>query len=257
MLSYGQLRKSLNKNFLNGIISPILDGIKLIFKEKINNKKRVQILFLISPFFLFCLILFFIFLLQDFFNLINIKFLFFFLLLIFGLNVYSVIFIGIFSFNKYSIIAYIRRAAQGISYEIVLSLIIILFFFLDREMNKENNFFLNFLSRILFLNSFFIILLIETSRTPFDFSERESELISGFNIEYSSSLFVFLFLGEYGVIIICSYLISLFFFISSFFFFILFLFFFLIIRASLPRFRYDILINFLWKDFLINFIFFF
>ena len=112
-------------------------------------------------------------------------------------------------------------------------------------MNKENIYFINkFLNFFLYIN-FFLILVIETNRTPFDFSESESELISGFNIEYSRSLFVLLFLGEYGLLIICSYLISILFFLNNIIIIFLFLFIFLIIRSSFPRFRYDILIKFL------------
>jgi NADH-ubiquinone oxidoreductase chain 1 len=107
--------------------------------------------------------------------------------------------------------------------------------------NIKNFFFLKlFLSIILF-----IIILIERSRIPFDFVEGESELVSGFNIEYSRSYFSLFFIYEYGIMLYFSILLR--YFLIFFFFFFVLIYLFIHIRSSFPRLRYDQIMNIVWK----------
>lgn len=174
------------------------------------------------------------------------KILFFILFSLFGITVYSIMLLGWGRFSKYSIIGAIRASSQTISYELLLSTIIICFFVIFSSPNINNcniNTFFNFTLIIII----YISLIREINRTPFDFSEGERELISGFNIELSSNLFVLIFLGEYGIILFSSYVIRWFFFFNSLLIISLIVFSFIITRRTFPRFRYDIIIGFLWK----------
>jgi NADH-ubiquinone oxidoreductase chain 1 len=173
--------------------------------------------------------------------------------------VYPLLIIGWASNRKYALIGAIRGVAQTISYEIRLGLVIIVFIVYFIGLASSSS--VNYRFRLIFYwpclaTLWLIILLAETNRTPFDFSEGESELVSGFNVEYSATGFVLIFLREYAIIIIFSCLrVSIFcglelfrlfsrllsLIISSFWF---------ILRATLPRYRYDLLINLAWKRYL-------
>lgn len=173
---------------------------------------------------------------------------FLFLIFIFGLPLFTLFWRSFFSLNKFSLISSKRFISQILSYEIGLIIIFIFFFPLLIKFNIEliiinlkNFFFLKlFLSLILF-----IIILIERSRIPFDFVEGESELVSGFNIEYSRSYFSLFFIYEYGIILYFSILLR--YFLIFFFFFFILIYLFIHIRSSFPRLRYDQIINIIWK----------
>ena len=157
-----------------------------------------------------------------------------------GFSVYPIILSGIFSFSKFSFIGSLRSASQSISYEITFSFYILIFllFFFSLEMIPLNIFIFFFLILI-----FFFLILAELNRAPFDFSEGESELVSGFNVEFSSVPFVLFFLREYGNLIFFSVFISFLFFNFSIFFIFLVFVLMILIRSSYPRFRYDFLIG--------------
>merc|ERR1739838_884174 len=164
-----------------------------------------------------------------------------------SLSVYSVLSAGWGSNSKYSILGGIRSIAQCVSYEVCLSLVLLCFcLFSGFGLFSPSGwvFFLVFLHLVLLL---FVIVLAETNRSPFDFAEGESELVSGFNVEYSGSGFVILFLSEYLRILFMSFLVSSLSFSSSFFSSVFgCLFFassFVWARGSLPRFRYDQLMS--------------
>jgi NADH-ubiquinone oxidoreductase chain 1 len=168
--------------------------------------------------------------------------------------IYTIIFSGWGSKSKYSFLGRLRGGAQIISYEI--GLLTLIFFptclansFKVKEIKNKFSF-----SIILYVIIFFfwiITIVAETNRSPFDFAEGERELVSGFNTEYKRMGFALLFLGEYGNIIFLS-------FFTRFVFFkkrkftrmlvpILILFLFLLFRGTFPRFRYDFLMNLVWK----------
>ena len=166
------------------------------------------------------------------------SFLFFFSLI--GFSVYPIILSGIFSFSKFSFIGSLRSARQSISYEITFSFYILIFllFFFCLEMIPLNMFIFFFLILI-----FFFLILAELNRAPFDFSEGESELVRGFNVEFSSVPFVLFFLSEYGILLFFSVFLSIFFFNFSFIFTFISFVIIIFVRSCYPRFRYDFLMG--------------
>lgn len=255
ILGYNQLRCGPNKVYILGVFQPLFDGIKLFMKENSFNFNINLFFFIVFPIISLSIMLLlwqsYVFFRIDF--LIN-RFLFF--VLFSRIRVYIIIGRGWFSNSKYAILGSYRSIAQVISYEVglVFLLIIIIFFF------KSYSFSLNvcksFLSHFLFFGIFFIFLiwfvirLAELNRAPFDFAERESELVSGFNIEFGGLKFAFLFLSEYGRIIFISYLTILIFINNKIENCLLIIFLILWVRRVFPRYRYDNLINLSWKIFL-------
>lgn len=187
------------------------------------------------------------------------------------LGVYSLIICGWSSNRIYSILGCIRRISQAISYEVSLSLILLGFFLLvDRYrfidfFNLQCSFWLIYLCVPLFF-CWLSCCIAESNRTPFDFSEGESELVSGFNVEYGGGGFAFLFISEYSSIIFIRLITCLVFLGSDFCSLIFYLklvlicFLFIWVRSTLPRFRYDKLMYLAWKCYLpftLNYIIFF
>lgn len=130
-----------------------------------------------------------------------------------GFSVYTTMIRGVVSKSKYPTLGSIRARRQSISFEIAFSIYIFcIIFFVNRY---TFNFLFNF-SLVFLVLPFLLIILAELNRAPFDFSEGESELVSGFNVEFSRVAFVFLFLSEYGVLIFFSVLFSILFFFESF-----------------------------------------
>lgn len=179
-------------------------------------------------------------------------------IIIISFGVYPLLLSGWSSNRKYALLGGLRGVSQTISYEIRLTLIILTFLvYLNRyslELILINSYYIS-----LFILSPIIILLwivsclAETNRTPFDFSEGESELVSGFNVEYGSGGFALIFIAEYASIYFLSSLtvylgggIQLRRIFSSFVIIIV-VFFWVWARATLPRFRYDLLIRLAWK----------
>lgn len=147
---------------------------------------------------------------------------------------------GIYSKNKYSYIGGIRGAVASISYEVSFSLRTITFILFNKSYTLEN---IGNIGLLALLISFFVRVLVEIGRTPFDYLESESELVRGFNTEYRSVGFVLIFLKEYGRLLFFSSVLSVVFcnghFVAVVFFFRLFV----VIRSRYPRLRYDTLIS--------------
>jgi len=149
--------------------------------------------------------------------------------------------LGIFSKNKYSILGRVRSASQVISYEVGFIIYLFALLSLESSLVLEGNL---RLVKMLLLLPWLVGILAETNRTPFDFREAESELISGFNTEYRSFGFVFLFLREYGSILFFSSLTRILFFSGfEWLAFLFILFFLIVIRRIFPRYRYDKLMS--------------
>jgi NADH:ubiquinone oxidoreductase subunit H len=169
-----------------------------------------------------------------------------FLLTQIGLIRYTIILSGWGSSSKFASLGAIRTGRQRISYEIVLIFLLITPFLLSHSFSLT---FVHWKLALLLtplILIWLITILVECNRAPFDFREGESELISGFNIEYSSVNFTLLFLREYGGILAFSWLTRLLFNSQNWLTFLLSFCFLLFIRTSLPRYRYDLLIQFCW-----------
>nr|YP_010727946.1 NADH dehydrogenase subunit 1 [Bothrogonia tibetana]WDZ68127.1 NADH dehydrogenase subunit 1 [Bothrogonia tibetana] len=270
-LSYMQIRKGPNKVGFMGLLQPFSDGLSLFSKEQVWPMNSNIIIYYLCPLFSLMQSLFLWCLFPFFVNLIEYNFSMLFFLCVSSVGVYSLVLCGWSSNSIYSMLGCIRSISQAISYEVSLSLILLNYFllidgysFFDFCFIQSNCWFF-FISFPMFF-CWFSCCLAETNRSPFDFSEGESELVSGFNVEYGSGGFAFLFISEYSSIIFISLLTVMIFFgcdYYSFFFFlkiIFFCFMFIWVRSSLPRYRYDKLMYLAWKCYLplsLSYIFFF
>jgi NADH-ubiquinone oxidoreductase chain 1 len=168
----------------------------------------------------------------------------FFVLIISSMVVYVLFMLGWSSENVYGVLGALRRSSQIIAYEIIIFFVLILVVVYYFSWN-----FYNYRFSVWYIFDLFIIwlliLLVETNRRPYDFAEGESELVSGFNIEYIGVLFAYIFISEYGILIFFSWVTSVIF--LGFYNFWLILIFLVVVRGFIPRSRYDILISNCWK----------
>jgi NADH-ubiquinone oxidoreductase chain 1 len=162
-----------------------------------------------------------------------------------GLIVFFIILLAILRKSKFASLGSLRSARQRISYEIRLRFIIFSPFVLLHSLIFWKFYYRRLTLRVLVFLLWWITCLMECNRAPFDFAEGERELIRGFNVEYSSLGFVFIFLGEYGIILLFSILTSIMFFNRFTIFIILFMSL-IVVRTSYPRFRYDLIIEMCW-----------
>nr|YP_010535323.1 NADH dehydrogenase subunit 1 [Coptosoma variegatum]UYA97862.1 NADH dehydrogenase subunit 1 [Coptosoma variegatum] len=260
VLGYIQLRKGPNKVGFLGLLQPFSDGLKLFFKEQNYPLKSNFLIYYISPIFML-IMSFFLWSLYPFLsNIYNFNFGILFFMCCLGMGVYGVLLCGWSSNSNYALLGGIRSAAQTISYEvsmsfIVLCFVIFIFSFNFMDFTKCQGIWFMMLSLVLFF-CWLTSCLAETNRPPFDFAEGESELVSGFNVEYSSGGFAFIFLSEYMNIIFMSLITVLMFLggdVWSIFFYLkvgMVIFWFIWVRGVLPRFRYDKLMSLTWKLFL-------
>ena len=181
--------------------------------------------------------------------------------IILRLNIYPTLLSGWASNSKYALIGALRRVAQTVSYEVSLALIFLFYFMLTRSFSLTLSSSLNslWIKEFIFMplmGIWLISCLAETNRTPFDFAEGESELVSGFNIEYGRVGFAVIFMAEYGRILFMRFFFSYMFFARSSLSVTLYLvtgavvFFWVWARTTFPRYRYDKLIALTWKLFL-------
>nr|ARH54649.1 NADH dehydrogenase subunit 1 [Schizotus pectinicornis] len=263
VLGYIQIRKGPNKVGFFGILQPFSDAIKLFSKEQIFPYMSNMNLYYLCPI-LNLLISLMLWMSMPFLTMsLGFEFSILFFLSISSLSVYSMMMAGWSSNSNYSLLGSLRSIAQTISYEVSLSLILMSFIFLILNLNFLNFFYYQKLIWLMYMCLplcfiWIISSLAETNRTPFDFAEGESELVSGFNIEYSSGGFAMIFLAEYGSILFMSMLCILMFMgsnLESFSFFLklsILSFLWIWVRGTLPRFRYDKLMYLAWKSFLPN-----
>jgi NADH-quinone oxidoreductase subunit H len=258
-----------------GLLQPIADGLKLLAKETVVPSGANKVVFLLAPMVTFTLALIGWavipfdagMVLAD----INVGVLY--LLAISSLGVYGIIMAGWASNSRYAFLGALRSAAQMVSYEIAIGLIIINVLITAGSLNlseivqaQENLWY--FIPHFPMFAIFIASILAETNRHPFDLPEAEAELVAGYNVEYSSMGFALFFLGEYGNMILMSAICSVLFlggwlppfdlapftWIPGPIWFIakicLILFIFIWARATLPRYRYDQLMRLGWKVFL-------
>nr|YP_009529011.1 NADH dehydrogenase subunit 1 [Ichthyoxenos japonensis]ATO58526.1 NADH dehydrogenase subunit 1 [Ichthyoxenos japonensis] len=259
LLGYIQLRKGPNKVGYKGLLQPFSDGVKLFCKEVIMLSMSNYWMYLWSPLIMLSLMLLIWISIPSSLGMMEMKLGIVYLLCCLGLGVYPVLMGGWFSNSKYPIMGSLRVVAQTISYEVSMVLIMLSFVVLVGSYSLDD--YLDTKYWGLFMSPFlgviwFISLLVELNRTPFDLSEGESELVSGFNTEYSGGLFVLFFLAEYGMIIFLSMLFSVMLLgggdLSGLLFVKVINMVVLVIwvRGVLPRMRYDKLMMLTWKIFL-------
>nr|YP_009935556.1 NADH dehydrogenase subunit 1 [Prosopocoilus astacoides]QNS37135.1 NADH dehydrogenase subunit 1 [Prosopocoilus astacoides]UTM10026.1 NADH dehydrogenase subunit 1 [Prosopocoilus astacoides castaneus] len=261
VLGYIQLRKGPNKVGFIGIPQPFSDAIKLFTKEQTYPVMSNFYLYYFSPVFnLFISLL--VWMCIPFFTMFmgfSLGALYF--LCCASLGVYTVMLAGWSSNSNYSMLGSLRAVAQTISYEVSLALTLLSFLilimglnFLDLKIYQAGGWFIFLCLPLCMI--WFVSSLAETNRTPFDFAEGESELVSGFNVEYSGGGFALIFLAEYSSILFMSLLCCLLFlganYITPMFFVLLgfMSFLWVWVRGTLPRFRYDKLMYLAWKSYL-------
>nr|WDS46361.1 NADH dehydrogenase subunit 1 [Parnassius apollonius] len=271
VLGYIQIRKGPNKVGYMGILQPFSDAIKLFTKEQVFLKYSNYISYYFSPIISFILSLMVWMLIPYYFNMISFNLGILFFLCCTSMGVYTVMVAGWSSNSNYSLLGGLRAVAQTISYEVSLALIMLSSIMLIMDFNMMKFFIYQDLIWFFFLMlplsmCWISSSLAETNRTPFDFAEGESELVSGFNIEYSSGGFALIFLAEYSSILFMSmlfvllylggYNMSLFFYLKLIYISFLFIW----VRGTLPRYRYDKLMYLSWKSYLpisLNYLLFF
>jgi NADH-quinone oxidoreductase subunit H len=276
LLGHFQVRLGPMRVGPHGLLQPIADGVKLLFKEDIIPDNVNKFLYVLAPLLTFVPALIIVAVIPfgksiELFGykidmvISNFNMGILYVLAVASLGIYGIVFAGWSSNNKYSLMGGLRSTAQMISYEISmgLSLIGVLMlvgsFSLVEIVDAQDKIYNWFIIRqpLAFL-IYLVCAIAETNRAPFDLPEAESELVAGFHTEYSSLKFAMFFLGEYGSMINVSalaatiflggwhgpYLPPVIWFLGKM---VVFLFFFIWLRATLPRFRYDQLMNFGWK----------
>ena len=258
-----------------GLLQPIADGLKLLVKETVLPTGANKVVFLLAPMITFTLALigWAVIPFGDGMVLADINVGILYLLAISSLGVYGIIMAGWASNSRYAFLGALRSAAQMVSYEIAIGLIIINVLITAGSLNlsdivRAQEGLWYFIPHFPMFAIFVASILAETNRHPFDLPEAEAELVAGYNVEYSSMAFALFFLGEYGNMILMSAICAILFLGGWlppidivpftwlpgpiwFFLKIAFvLFIFIWARATLPRYRYDQLMRLGWKVFL-------
>nr|YP_009536811.1 NADH dehydrogenase subunit 1 [Parvasolenaia rivularis]AOW43958.1 NADH dehydrogenase subunit 1 [Parvasolenaia rivularis] len=253
-LGYFQIRKGPNKVGIIGIPQPLADALKLFVKEWVMPLSSNYLPFILTPTTMLILALslwqlFPSFMTSSYMTLGMLLF-----LCISSLAVYTTLMAGWSSNSKYALLGAIRAMAQTISYEVTMTLIILFYLFLSMKMDLVTIRLINqsMPTAMLLLPLTIMwtaVILAETNRAPFDFAEGESELVSGFNVEYGGAGFAFLFMAEYSNILMMSLITSCLM-TGTLTAAIPVAVMFLWARATLPRYRYDLLMAMAWKSFL-------
>nr|VFU96087.1 NADH dehydrogenase subunit 1 [Proasellus coiffaiti] len=260
ILSYAQSRKGPVKVGYKGLLQPFSDALKLFSKEVTLPYLTNHYIYFLSPIMSLGVVLIIWLLYPSLVGVNEISLSIIFMMSCLSVGVYALLGAGWSSNSKFALLGGLRAVAQTISYEVSFSFILLSFIVLAASFEADT--FMNFSYSWLGLlapslaSVWFISSLAETSRTPFDFSEGESEIVSGFNTEYSSGPFALFFLAEYGMILFMSMIFSFVFlggldltvgfYIKVCFMLMLFIW----VRATLPRLRYDKLMDLSWIVFL-------
>nr|WAX39167.1 NADH dehydrogenase subunit 1 [Anaplecta sp. 4 ZQW-2020] len=271
VLGYVHIRSGPNKVGYLGILQPFSDAIKLFSSEQAYPFISNYLSYYFSPVAGLFLSLVIWGLVPYLSGMIffNIGLLFF--LCCTSLGVYTIMIAGWSSNSNYALLGGLRSVAQTISYEVSLALVMLSFIYLVGSYDLTSFYYYQVSVWFIFIffplsMVWFVSSLAETNRTPFDFAEGESELVSGFNVEYSSGGFSLIFLAEYASILFMSLMLCIFFFggdLGNYFFFfkVVFIsFLFIWVRGTLPRYRYDSLMMLAWSGYLplsLNYLFFF
>nr|BDQ44250.1 NADH dehydrogenase subunit 1 [Amynthas yamade] len=260
-LGYFHLRKGPNKVGLMGIPQPFSDAIKLFVKEQAKPTPANKSPFMVAPTMALILALMMWAIYPHSHQSYFLQFSVLYFLCVSSMNVYATFVAGWSSNSKYALLGALRGVAQTISYEVSMSLILLstLVLLMTMDFTKMTGYSWILMMVMPLTIIWFITNLAETNRTPFDFAEGESELVSGFNVEYSSGLFAMIFMAEYMNILVMSLFTSIIFMsmpnmlmsdmillLKTITLAMLFVW----VRATFPRMRYDHLMNLTWKSFL-------
>jgi len=258
-----------------GLLQPLADGIKLLGKETIIPRGANRFIFVMAPMltFMLALVAWAVIPVNAGWVLADINVGILYLFAISSLGVYGILMAGWASNSRYAFLGGLRSAAQMVSYEVSIGLVLVCVLLTTGSLNltqivlAERPFWVDVLLFPMFV-VFVISALAETNRAPFDLPEGESELVGGYNVEYSSMTFALFFLGEYMNMILMAAMATVLFlggwlppfgiealaFVPGVIWFALkvsfILFVFLWARATLPRYRYDQLMRLGWKVFL-------
>jgi len=255
ILGLRQIRKGPNKVSMYGLLQPFADAIKLFSKQRFRPITANWAVFYMAPGVAIALRIVGWGVLPAIAHSSDYRIIL--LLLVLGLGLYPLLLRGWASNSSYGLIGALRGVAQTISYEICLATIFICFFVTVGGLRlssivvsgpEVNVFLLGFI-----IGLWFVTALAETNRTPFDFAEGESELVSGFNVEYGAAGFALIFMAEYGIILLLRTItiilaggypwgraFSQLGVVSIRFMWVW-------ARATLPRYRYDLLMSLAWK----------
>lgn len=261
ILGYSQLRKGPNKVSIIGIAQPFNDAIKLFTKEIVYPKLSNIFQYLISPFCGLIVVLITCILIPFKEIILPLRITIIFIYIIIRMNIYPVLISGWASNRKYALIGALRAVAQTVSYEVCLALILLFYLALTGRISLliiilSNSVWNKIIILIPIAGIWLVSCLAETNRTPFDFAEGESELVSGFNIEYGRLGFALIFIAEYARIFLIGLIFSFIFVTSrclnlwTYFFSTLLVRFWVWVRTTFPRYRYDKLIRLAWKIYL-------
>nr|URW97664.1 NADH dehydrogenase subunit 1 [Songthela sp.] len=256
VLGYIQCRKGPNKVGFMGIFQPFSDAIKLFSKEFFFLETSNMIYFYLGPILMIFLSLMLWVVLPYSEGVLDLKYGILFFFICSGMGIFSLMLVGWGSNSKFSLLGAYRGVAQMISYEvsfmfIILGLLIFTNSYLLMDMMHLQEVMWFFLGNLILLLMWLLVCLAELNRTPFDFAEGESELVSGFNVEFMGSGFAIIFMSEYSSIMMISILSVVLFFgnfeleMMSLGLFLMILV--LWVRGSFPRFRYDKLMMLAWK----------
>lgn len=265
-----QLRKGPTAVGIGGILQPIADGVKLFTKETVIPTHSNQIIYMIAPMLglTMALLSWSVVPLGEGVAVADWPLGILFIMAVSSISVYSIIMSGWGSNSQYAFLGGIRAAAQMISYEVSMGLIILTVVISSGELNltgivegQEDIWYV--IPQLPAFVMFVVSALAETNRSPFDITEGESEIVSGYNVEYSAMTFALFFLAEYSHIILMSTMISILFLGGWWPIFGIYLplpwlaiktglmiYVFIWVRGSYPRMRYDQLMALLWKSYL-------
>lgn len=271
ILGVVQYRRGPNVIGIYGLLQPLADGLKLFIKEPLLPSASDKIIFIIAPIitFLFSLINWVVIPFSSTSFLSEFNFSTLYILAGSALGIYGILMSGWSSNSKYALLGSLRSAAQMISYELPIGILLNILVCIVGSFNinsiiyfQEKVSWFIFIFPLIFL-AFFICIIAETNRHPFDLPEAETELVSGYNVEYGAMGFALFSLGEYSnILLMSSFSIILFFggwsspvyilsYIPASIWFsikiIFFIIIFVLLRAGLPRYRYDQLMELGWK----------